>query len=76
VFDAARWRDAFLEYDYIGASWLQFDDGNGGFSLRTRRLMELCRDPAFVPVHPEDLAIGRTNRAWLESQACALPLVV
>jgi len=72
VLDAGRWRDAFLEYDYVGASWPQFDDGhdvgNGGFSLRTRRLMELCRDPIFVPVHPEDLAIGRTNRAWLERE--------
>jgi len=70
LLDAGRWQAAFLDYDYIGASWPQFDDGhdvgNGGFSLRTRRLMELCRDPAFVPVHPEDVAIGRTNRAWLE----------
>ena len=72
LLDAGRWQAAFLDYDYIGASWPQFDDGhdvgNGGFSLRTRRLMELCRDPAFVPVHPEDVAIGRTNRAWLEGQ--------
>ncbi len=72
VLDAGRWQDAFLDYDYIGASWPQFDDGhdvgNGGFSLRTRRLMDLCRDPAFVPAHPEDVAIGRINRAWLEGQ--------
>lgn len=72
VLDAGRWHDAFLDHDYIGASWPQFDDGhdvgNGGFSLRSRRLMDLCRDPAFVPVHPEDVAIGRTNRAWLEGQ--------
>jgi hypothetical protein len=72
LLDAGRWQDTFLDYDYVGASWPQFDDGhdvgNGGFSLRTRRLMELCRDPAFVPVHPEDVAIGRTNRAWLEGQ--------
>ena len=72
VLDARRWQASFLDYDYIGASWPQFDDGrdvgNGGFSLRTRKLMELCRDPAFVQVHPEDVAIGRTNRAWLEEQ--------
>lgn len=70
LLSAARWEDAFLDYDYIGASWPQFADGhdvgNGGFSLRSRRLMELCRDPAFVQSHPEDIAIGRTNRAWLE----------
>jgi hypothetical protein len=72
VLDARRWRPAFLDYDYIGASWPHFDDGrevgNGGFSLRSRHLMEACRDPAFVGCHPEDLAIGRTNRAWLEKQ--------
>lgn len=70
VLGAARWRPEFLDYDYIGASWPQFDDGhdvgNGGFSLRSRRLMEACRDPGFRPDHPEDIAIGRDNRAWLE----------
>lgn len=72
VIDAGRWQDAFLEYDYIGASWPQFDDGydvgNGGFSLRSRRLMEACRAPDFKAHHPEDLAIGRTNRAMLEER--------
>lgn len=72
VLDAARWRDEFLEYDYIGASWPQFDDGhdvgNGGFSLRSRKLMNLCRAPGFVQGHPEDTIICRTNRAWLETQ--------
>lgn len=72
VLNAQHWRPDFLDYDYIGASWPHFDDGcdvgNGGFSLRSRRLMEICRDPAFVGCHPEDLSIGRTNRAWLESE--------
>lgn len=72
VLDASRWHPDFLGYDYIGASWPQFDDshdvGNGGFSLRSRRLMQLCRDPAFHPSHPEDVAIGRVNRNWLERQ--------
>lgn len=72
VLDASRWLSEFLNYDYIGASWPQFVDGydvgNGGFSLRSRRLMQLCRDPSFVPSHPEDVAIARTNRDWLERQ--------
>jgi hypothetical protein len=72
VLDAERWRAEFLDYDYIGASWPQFEDGhdvgNGGFSLRSRRLMELCRAADFVPAHPEDLAIGRINRLALERQ--------
>lgn len=72
LLDARRWNPAFLDYDYIGASWPQFDDGhdvgNGGFSLRSRRLMDLCRAPEFVPIHPEDVAVARTNREWLERQ--------
>lgn len=71
VLDATRWRSEFLEYDYIGASWPQFADGhdvgNGGFSLRSLRLMKLCRDPGFKHCHPEDIAIGRVNRPWLEN---------
>jgi len=38
--------DEFLEYDYVGAPWNHKPDnisvGNGGFSLRSRRLMEWC----------------------------------
>ena len=72
VIDAKRWRPEFLDYDYIGASWPQFNDdhdvGNGGFSLRSRRLMEACREGQFQPFHPEDIAIGRANRSWLEER--------
>lgn len=66
------WRPEFLNYDYIGAGWPQFDDGhdvgNGGFSLRSRSLLEACRAQDFRPSHPEDIAIGRNNRNWLEAQ--------
>lgn len=72
VLDPALWRADFLDYDYIGARWPQFADGhdvgNGGFSLRSRRLMEACRSPAFRGRHIEDIAIGRTNRLWLEER--------
>lgn len=72
IVNAARWRPEFLAHDYIGARWPQFDDGhdvgNGGFSLRSRRLMQLCREPAFRREHPEDIAIGRLNRTWLEER--------
>ncbi len=70
VIDPDRWQPEFLDYDYIGASWPQFDDGhnvgNGGFSLRSRKLMKACRHPDFAGHHPEDVAIGRTNRHFLE----------
>jgi hypothetical protein len=72
VLDPGQWDPAFLGFDYIGAVWPQFDDGhdvgNGGFSLRSRRLLEACRSPEFVRSHPEDVAICRTNRPLLERQ--------
>lgn len=72
VLDAEAWDPAFLEYDFIGAPWPQFADGwnvgNGGFSLRSRRLLEACCDPQFQPGHPEDVAICRINRGLLEQQ--------
>lgn len=72
VIDPSRWRPEFLDYDYVGASWPQFDDGhdvgNGGFSLRSRRLMQACRSDGFEAHHPEDVAICRSNRAMLESK--------
>lgn len=72
VVDAGRWRPEFLACDYVGASWPQFPDGhnvgNGGFSLRSLALLEACRAPGFRPSHPEDVAIGRHNRDWLEAQ--------
>lgn len=70
VLDAEAWQGRFLDFDYIGAAWPQFQDGhavgNGGFSLRSRKLLEACRDPGFVQGHPEDIAICRTNRTMLE----------
>lgn len=38
------WDDSWLQYDYIGAPW-PFPPyvGNGGFSLRSRKLLEACR---------------------------------
>lgn len=70
VVDADQWDDRFLGYDYIGAPWPQFDDGytvgNGGFSLRSKRLLVATADPSFPVCHPEDLAIGRQSRRLLE----------
>ncbi|BBC71341.1 conserved hypothetical protein [Altererythrobacter sp. B11] len=69
---SANWDPAFLDCDYIGAPWPQFADGydvgNGGFSLRSRRLMHACREPGFARSHPEDVAIGRINRPFLEAR--------
>lgn len=72
VLDADQWLPEFLSYDYIGAAWPQFDDGhdvgNGGFSLRSRKLLDACLDPRFQRGHPEDVAIARVNRSFLEAE--------
>ena len=63
---------AFLACDYIGAKWFWFDDGmrvgNGGFSLRSRRLLEALQDPRVELVDAEDFTIGRTCRPLLERE--------
>jgi hypothetical protein len=72
VVDAGRWDPTFLDYDYVGAPWPQFHDGhdvgNGGFSLRSARLLQACQDAQFKDGHPEDVAICRTNRRLLENK--------
>jgi hypothetical protein len=77
VLDAALWRPQFLEYDYIGAPWpeyvvlagpgnryLRLDKnsvGNGGFSLRSKKLLEITSrlrfDDLNFPTRSEDVLI-------------------
>lgn len=70
VINGLAWRPEFIDYDYIGAIWPHFTDehrvGNGGFSLRSRRLLDLCRSLPFDGEQAEDLVIARTYRAQLE----------
>jgi hypothetical protein len=43
VISPLSWTDDFLKYDYVGAPWWYGDGrnvGNGGFSLRSARLMQ------------------------------------
>jgi hypothetical protein len=71
VVNAAAWTDEFLQHDYIGAVWPEQPEGrnvgNGGFSLRSRRLMDAGRDARITPRHPEDVALCRTHRGMLEA---------
>ena len=66
------WTDEFLQYDYIGAPWPQFappsNVGNGGFSLRSRRLLEALAAGGFGRHDIEDLAICRDWRPRLEAE--------
>jgi Protein of unknown function (DUF5672)/SEC-C motif len=72
VANPQAWEDAFLQADYIGARWFWYDDGmqvgNGGFSLRSFRLLNALADPKVVLTEAEDLTIGRTFRPWLEQE--------
>lgn len=72
VLDGGAWNPRFLDYDYIGAVWPHFPDGrnvgNGGFSLRSRRLLEACRNLPFDGLESEDVVIARTCREGLEKQ--------
>jgi hypothetical protein len=72
VIEGRSWDDRFLNFDYIGAVWPQFSDGhnvgNGGFSLRSRKLLEACRSLPLSGKEPEDIVIGRNCRAHLEKQ--------
>jgi hypothetical protein len=72
VVNGSAWDPRFLDYDYIGAPWPHFRDehnvGNGGFSLRSRRLLEACRDLPFDGVQSEDIVIARLCRPKLEEQ--------
>ncbi len=72
VVDGRMWDPGFLAFDYIGAVWPFHDDhhrvGNGGFSLRSRRLMAALLAPEFPVRHPEDEAVCRVYRPELEAR--------
>jgi len=66
------WTDQFLSFDYIGAPWLLKDGsrlvGNGGFSLRSQKLLKALASDGIHLHHPEDDCISKTNRDFLEKQ--------
>ena len=64
------WRDEFLNYDYIGPVWPHHPAtpvGNGGFSLRSIKLLKTIKQPKFVRKHPEDYCICADNKVFLEN---------
>jgi len=66
------WSPEFLDYDYIGAMWAWRNEnkvGNGGFSLRSRKLLEVLSGDEFNgPFLPEDEYICQINRGVLEKK--------
>lgn len=64
IINPEKWSKKFLEYDYIGAVWAGghkwskgYRVGNGGFSLRSKNLMEYCSKLNWDHSHNEDVQI-------------------
>ena len=72
VVEPWAWTNSFLAYDYVGAPWPDQPEsravGNGGFSLRSRRLLAAGMDLRIDDEHPEDIALCRTYRNLLERE--------
>jgi len=71
------WEDDFLLVDYVGAIWPWHSTnrmGNGGFSLRSRKLLGALRDNKIFldsstkDGNNEDVIICRINRTYLEKE--------
>jgi hypothetical protein len=66
------WTPDFLTWDYIGAPWVYknraSEVGNGGFSLRSKALLQATMALSWDGQEPEDVAICRTMRPALAQQ--------
>jgi len=89
VVNPEEWTNEFLEYDYIGAPWLPPHDdfsyrdedgniqnvGNGGFSLRSKKLSELPSKlklewKSYSGFHNEDGFFSLHHRKRFEKLGC------
>lgn len=75
ILNPEAWTDEFLNYDYIGAPWYHLGHisngvvGNGGFSLRSKRLLDFIGKnykKIGGVIHPEDFWICKIARPILE----------
>jgi hypothetical protein len=71
ILNKNAWTDDFYNYDYIGARWNDHGDrdvGNGGFSLRSKKLHDILANDEIIPgdKYPEDVCIGIITRPYLE----------
>lgn len=68
ILNPEAWTDDFLKYDYIGAPWLINDTlvvGNGGFSLRSRRLFELTKSDSKIQLGDTQQDQDAENEDWV-----------
>jgi len=65
------WNPEWLKYDYIGAPWYWKEKnqvGNGGFSLRSKKLLNAVKDGAFVVHGNEDVLICEVYKKQLQKK--------
>ena len=69
------WDNEFLNYDFIGAPWALSNRvsnkvsnrvGNGGFSLRSKKMINFASTLNFIEDEAEDTFLCRTNKELLE----------
>lgn len=72
VINPEAWEPRFADCDYLGAKWFWHEKGmnvgNGGFSLRSRKLLVALADPRIAGDGPEDETICRNFRPLLEAE--------
>jgi hypothetical protein len=76
IVNGPAWREEWKQYDYIGANagWTEPGEdgkgGNGGFSLRSKRLMESARQFSTerLGCHPEDVFLSDKHRSKLHQR--------
>ncbi|MDP1574267.1 MAG: DUF5672 family protein [Coxiellaceae bacterium] len=71
VLNPCCWDPVFLEYDYIGAPWISRKSkvvGNGGFCLRSVKLIKALQNDDIIKGHPEDRYICIVNKEILEKK--------
>jgi hypothetical protein len=94
VINPQLWKNEFLNYDYIGAPWDHAVSknriGNGGFSLRSKKFLEVSKSLKYEPhncewlydwqanyrdVAPEDWFICYNNYEYVVEQGVKFPNV-
>lgn len=72
VLNGGEFDERLYDYDYAGAVWPEQDGltvGNGGFSLRSKKLLETIAEDDFIKktgIVQEDVVICRVYRGYLE----------
>lgn len=70
ILNPNAWTDDFYMYDYIGAPWWHESRsvGNGGFSLRSKKFLEIGSELELATYHPEDDILCRQQWSYMISR--------